>query len=352
MSRSLFLLKLREDYSTNPVYSTSPQIATGMWNSAKFVVDELIAAGEEADIGVLVDGNSIDVAAVAYNPTHVFIEGLWVTPAKMRELMALTRHQNRKWIVRIHSDIPFLATEGIAMEWIAEYLKDGVIVAPNDAHAYDQLKWQFEHLAIAPASTLAEQLIYLPNCYPVQDFMPIKTVVEGPELHIACFGAFRPLKNHLNQAFAALKFAEQQNKKLVFHVNNRLDQGGQPVAKNIQGLFNSIDPAVAELVVHGWEDRDTFINSLRACDLLMQVSMSETFNIVAADALLAGIPVVLSKEIVWAYPMTADPQDVSDIVEKLDLTWRLRSFTIQKNRVNLSRFAAVSSRLWVDYLTS
>ena len=351
MSKSLFLLKLREDYSANPLYSTSPQIATGMWNSAKFVVDDLRAAGQEADIGVLVDGNSIDRAVVSYDPTHVFIEGLWVTPAKMRELMALGHHSGRKWIVRIHSDIPFLATEGIAEEWIAEYLHDGVIVAPNDAHAFDQLKWQFENLASPPAGTLEELLVYLPNCYPTADFMPIKTYVDSPEIHIACFGAFRPLKNHLNQAYAALKFAEKLGKKLVFHVNNRLDSGGQPVAKNIEGLFNSLDPTVAQLVIHGWEDRETFIASLRQCDLLMQVSMSETFNIVAADALLAGIPVLLSKEIVWAFPLTADPQDVTDIVKKLELTWRARNFTIQKNRTNVTRYAQTSKRLWLDYLT-
>lgn len=41
MPKALFILKRREDYSQDPSYSGSPQIATGMWNSAKFVVDAL-----------------------------------------------------------------------------------------------------------------------------------------------------------------------------------------------------------------------------------------------------------------------------------------------------------------------
>lgn len=54
MAKALFLLKRREDYSQNASYSSSNQIATGMWNSSKFVVDALQEVGIDAVVEVVV----------------------------------------------------------------------------------------------------------------------------------------------------------------------------------------------------------------------------------------------------------------------------------------------------------
>jgi hypothetical protein len=343
MSRSLFILKRREDYSQNENHFTSYQIATGMYNSSKFVVDELNAAGRDAHLAIVIDNNDIDREAVAYKPTHVFVEGLWVVPSKFKELMALPRYKDVKWIVRIHSEIPFLASEGVAMEWIAEYLKLGVIVAPNAPRAHEQLKW------LAKTMGAAEELVqYLPNCYPVNfgDYA-IQKKPESEYLDIACFGAFRPLKNHLQQAFVALRYAEERGKKLRFHVNSRKDAAGDQPARNVAALIKA---AGAELVIHDWENRETFLNSLKNVDLLMQVSISETFNIVAADAVLVGTPILVSKEISWAYPTYGDPQSVADCLKKLQLIMGNKDFFINGNRFGLNIYANASRRRWMSYL--
>lgn len=339
MSRSLFILKRREDYD-GVVYSGN-HMATGMWNSAMFVVEQLQAAGREAMAVIVTDGNDIDREVTAYDPTHVFIEGLWVTPAKFDELLAIPRHQNRTWAVRIHSDIPFLATEGIAMERIVAYMQQGVVVAPNAQRAHADLKWLQSTIG-APETSL----VYLPNCYPT-DFMPVVQAAEKPVLDVGCFGAFRPLKNHLEQAFVALRYAKSINKPLRFHVNSRTDQGGSPPFRNVQAL---LEAAGAELVIHDWEDRATFLQSLRACDVLMQVSLSETFNIVAADATYAGIPLLVSKEIAWAYPVFADPTSTTDCLAKLRLIMSNHTFFTQGNRVGLKAFAGQSASRWLSYL--
>lgn len=349
MTKSLFLLKRREDYSQDPSYTSSYQIATGMYNSAKFVSDELAAAGRETKVVLCIDANDIDREVTDYKPTHVFIEGLWVIPSKFKELMAIQRHKDVKFHVRIHSEIPFIATEGIAIQWIAEYLRNRVLVAPNAPRAHEQVRWLARTML---GQAEAEALVpYLPNCYPVDDFdlyplqrgeVDVKEVID-----IACFGAFRPMKNHLQQAFIALRFAEQQQKPLRFHVNARQDAGGGGPAKNVEHLLRA---AGAELVLHGWENREMFLESLLNIDLLMQLSMSETFNIVAADATLVGRPIIVSKEISWAYPTYGDPQSVGDCLRKLELIMSNKSFFINGNRAGLAIYSAAARRRWLSYV--
>jgi hypothetical protein len=347
MSRSLFILKRREDYSEDPSYSKSYQIATGMYNSAKFVVDELVAGGLEAKVVLAHDNNDIDRLVTEYSPTHVFIEGLWVVPSKFEELKRIQRHRNVKWIVRIHSEIPFLATEGSAMDWISKYIEGGVYVAPNAPRALEQIKWLATKMI--GKDTAAELITYLPNCYPVDytDFPIPSAPVEKDTLDIACFGAYRPMKNHLQQAFVALRYAEERGKKLRFHTNGRMDQAGQQPAKNVKHL---LEAAGAELIIHDWEDRETFLRSLTEVDVLLQISISETFNIVAADATLVGTPILVSKEISWAYPTYADPQSVTDCLRKLQLIMNNKSFFVTNNRAGLSIYASASRRRWLTYL--
>lgn len=346
MSRSLFILKRREDYSQDPSYSKSYQIATGMYNSAKFVVDELEAAGREARLVLVVDNNDIDRVVTEYQPTDVFIEGLWVVPQKFTELMALARHRNVKWHVRIHSEIPFLASEGIAMEWIPQYLNQGVLVAPNAPRAQEQIKWLAK--TMLGQQKADELVVYLPNCYPTNfDEYPITARPDSEYIDIACFGAYRPMKNHLQQAFVALRYAEERGKKLRFHTNGRIDSAGHQPAKNVVNLLQA---AGAEHVSHDWEDRETFLASLQNIDVLLQISISETFNIVAADATLVGTPILVSKEISWAYPTYADPQSVTDSVRKLGLIMNNSSFFVQNNRNGLNIYASASRRKWLQYL--
>ena len=54
-------------------------------------------------------------------------------------------------------------------------------------------------------------------------------------------------------------------------------------------------------------------------DVCLQVSFSETFNIVTADAVSCGVPVVVSKEISWvASKYFADPTNAADITAKIE----------------------------------
>lgn len=347
MAKNLFILKRREDYSQDPSYSGSYQIATGMWNSAMFVSEMLLSNGKDSAVEMVVDANSIDGIVTRHNPDNVFIEGLWVTPTKFDELLAIPRHANRNWVVRIHSEIPFLATEGIAMGWIAQYLDQGLVVAPNAPRAHQQLRYYAIENGLTEAQA-DSQVAFLPNSYPTNfDALSGLDTSGKTTLDVACFGAFRPFKNHLQQVFIAARFADQLGLHLRFHVNNRMDQGGTPIAKNVKA---TVEEMGGTLIEHSWEERSIFLQSLRDCDLLLQVSMTETFNIVAADAVFVGRPILVSNEITWAYPLYADPQNVDKSLGVLNAIWANKPFFIQRNRDGLRSYVTDSTARWLRYV--
>ena len=84
--------------------------ATGLHNSAKFVVDMFLDAGVDAALAEAIDNNCIDRLVAEYQPDTVIIEALWVVPEKFDVLMPL--HPDVTWIVRNHSKFEFLANEG------------------------------------------------------------------------------------------------------------------------------------------------------------------------------------------------------------------------------------------------
>ena len=91
----------------------------GLLNSCRFLCNALHSMGAEAKLVEVVDNNSIDREVHRFKPTHVFIEALWVVPEKFDVLIPL--HPNVEWHVRLHSNTPFIANEGMAMEWIIKY---------------------------------------------------------------------------------------------------------------------------------------------------------------------------------------------------------------------------------------
>ena len=115
----LFILKRREDY--NGIIHSHVGLSTGLFNSASFMNDMLNDAGVESKLVVVEDNNRIDSEVYKYKPTHVIIEALWVVPSKFAILADL--HPTVKWIVRLHSELPFLANEGIALDIFAALKK-------------------------------------------------------------------------------------------------------------------------------------------------------------------------------------------------------------------------------------
>lgn len=310
MAKILFICKRRTDFGN---YTSNTY---GLLNSATFVSNYLADAGHDARTVIAVDQNEIDKLVTAYDPEYVIIEALFMTPAKLEELIKIPRHAVRKWIIRLHSKWEFISTEGICCEWLYGYADVArryattILVAPNDTEVQEYASDLF-----------GLKTVYLPNIYYTDNSYPGKLVRNAWQNHynkdvldIACFGSIRPFKNQLVQALAAVKYADSMGKRMNFHINgDRVEGRGEPILKNIRALFAGCPRHT--LVEHGWLQHKEFILLVRTMDLGMQVSFTETFNIVSADFVANNVSIVGSSEIPWLpLSCSADPASVDDIV--------------------------------------
>lgn len=347
-AKVLFILKQRHDYSINE-HSYSKSMSTGLYNSAQYVYDMLLDAGVDSKIVVVEDNNKIDKEVSEYKPTHVIIEALWVVPTKFSVLCKL--HPNVKWIIRLHSEIPFLGNEGVAFDWIGDYITfKNVRVAANSDVALDDIRIFIQSKTDWPEWKVKQKVIFLPNFYP-QNLKTKPYKIDDGYVDIACFGAVRPMKNHVIQAIAAIKFAESAGLKLRFHINSgRVEQRGESVINNLKGIFTHVYDSGHRLVNHGWMPREEFLELCSTIDIGMQVSFSETFNIVVADMLSQGVPIVGSDEIPWINRLfAASPTDSDDMCKKLLLTNKFPGWNTYSNQKLLNTYTNKTRKTWLNY---
>lgn len=364
-SRVLFILKQRMPgpYGSWSYSDNGTPLASGLYISALQMTKMLDELGIENKLVHVVDNNGIDREVHDYKPTHAVIEAFWVVPSKFDVLMKL--HPKVRWIVRNHSKPAFLANEGGMIGWAIDYMKKGVTVASNSIEATRDLK------VLAEAADGDEDLsIYLPNYYQSREPRHNRFLVgwakllrslgfnEGHKhdvlMNVGCFGAVRPMKNHLVQAISAIEVAEAIGLRLHFWINgSRIEGKGEPFLRSIRELFARYpEHQLHEL---GWLPHDSFIQVVRAMDVVMQVSNSETFNIVAADAVANGVPVIGSRELPWLnHEYVADPNNAYDISSKLLHVWQnSRRGLLQDDQLyGLRDYTDTTKELWSKFLCS
>lgn len=349
----LFLLKKNLESGG---YSSKVK-CSGLYNSASILAEQLRDdLGVETALEIVIDGNAIDKQLAAYKPDLAIIEAIWVTPEKIKELVQL--HKKVVFVIRIHSEVPFLSNEGMAITWIKEYAKiPRTIVALNSDDTYRSFK----------ALKQIKRVNYLPNIYDriVAERIHRRTYLRQMAQYmlfprrisslnqavvdIGCFGAIRPVKNQLIQAFAAIGFANRFGVKLRFHINStRTEQGGESILKNLRALFNESEH---ELVEHPWMERQAFLKLVKKMDLGLQVSFNESFNIVAADFVSQGVPVVVSPAIKWMpEQLYANPVDTDSIDIKIEQCFLYRYFFKYSQYFALHGYNKRAMKEWKKFL--
>ena len=322
---SLILFIIKKFYH----YDTPSQTSNGLWNSAQFIVNMLLTEGKRAKLVEAIDGNSIDKLVTANRPSRVILEAIWVTPEKISELMKL--HPSVRWTVRVHSEIPFLSNEGTSIEWLSKFSRMGVEVAFNSDQTVDDF-------------SVIGRSAWLPNYYPLRKPRPQKP--ETNHVDVGCFGAIRPLKNQLIQAFGAVKYAQSKRKKLFFHMNgSRLEQRGENNLKNVRSLMSATGNT---LVLHPWMNHEDFLELIAEMDICLQVSLSESFNITSADAVSMGVPLVGSEAISWlperAQADVDSAESIAAAMRKAD------TVTVWMNHHALKEYTKKTVMVWNEWV--
>jgi hypothetical protein len=340
----LIILKERF-YNNNPVKSY------GLINSSSFIAEYLNAVGCKVKVVTVVDANGIDKEVNEYKPNMVIIEALWVPGPKMKELIEIKRYKHIRWVVRIHSDAGFLSAETFAMKLINDYIainKSNLTIAPNNKEFTEYL-----------SNALCYNFKYLPNIVEVKHRGIDCECGCSKIMDVGCFGSLRVLKNQLFQALVAIKAADLLNKKLRFHITTDVNikkeapgypGGSNPVLKNLQELFKN---SPHELVEHPWEENDDFQKLIKKMDVGMQLSYTESFNIVAADFVNNNRVIIVSEAINWMPDiLKASTVNYDEATEKLIYAYRNRHSAklIKKMRESLIKYNAKAKVIWYNFI--
>ena len=336
MIKALFICKIRLSYGNS----------YGLLNSASFVVSHLNSIGFSSKLVSAEDANVVDRLITENDPLLVVIEALWITPAKLNEIMSLKRHSKRIFIIRLHSRSTFIANEGIAFEWLHGYRELGfrnLIIAPNNEEFAKDLK-ELCYL----------QSIYLPNIYNPPDYTFEPYEYDRSVIKIGCFGAVRPMKNHLTQALAAIRFAKNSNKDLEFHINStRMEQQGDQVVKNVRNLF-AMHNSRYRLIEHDWLSHKDFVQLIRQMDYGLQVSLTETFNIIAADFVNNDISLIGSQSMEWLPSrfQVQNPNSTTEIVQKLEYCNGFLGYLFSNSaKKSLEKYNKQAKKIWFDFVS-
>jgi hypothetical protein len=349
MKKKKILILLKKNNESGGQFTSK----AGLSNSANFlkrILEKYVNL--HCELKLCVDANSVNKEISLFRPDICIIEAIWIPPYKMKELSKLW--PSVTFVVRVHSKIPFLANEGIAIGWIKEYNQiENVMVSFNNLSTNED----FRGIGI--------ESVYLPNLYPtIRNFNGTKYFFKSIKekvcklfgcstsktvVNIGCFGAIRPLKNQLSQAFAAITYADKNDKILHYHINGtRIEQRGENVLKNLRELFKDTRH---KLVEHKWMEHHEFLKVIHQMDLGLQVSYTESFNIVTADFVHCEKPIIVGHDTDWMYcGSKVDANNIPMMVEKIENVMKNPSKYILRNYTSFEKYYRKSLRIWRWFL--
>lgn len=272
-----------------------PTKSGGLAANANHSVAVLRNLGYEAN-AYCVDGVD-NVHDLARRYTHVIIEAVWMRTSEVEYLAK--SFPKVVFVIRAHSKIGFLQVEPEAITVLREIITLSKML--------DNLRFSSNNEDFAKSlSAIYGPTFYLPNLYHFGKTAQKSSASDGT-VKIASFGASRLLKLHPNAALVALQAAAKLGRPLEFYINTDRTPGGDSVRKTMRNMFSGLRRA--RLIELGWQDQEEFRATIAQMDLVFQLSATETFCLVAADAVAGGVPILTSPAIAWnpkEYQVDAD----------------------------------------------
>jgi len=255
------------------------------------------------------------ITKAAQKPTHVVVSAPWIPTQDWNRII-------RKWpeiefVVSCHSNVGFLQADPKGVHLFRENMKlqQGSLnfhVAGNSKPFSDWVQVTYQ----VPCLTLPN-LYYLTGHTNTHRY-PFN--FGAHTLRIGAFGATRPLKNIQTMAAAALTIATETRTPTEFWISGgRMEGGGMTVLNSIKEMFYGVP--YATIHENCWQDWPSFRQTLRHMHILMQMSYTESFNMVTADGAAEGTPSVVSSAIDWVpehwFAHFDDAQDIARVARQL-----------------------------------
>ncbi|MDA4130669.1 MAG: hypothetical protein OK457_07850 [Thaumarchaeota archaeon] len=255
--------------------------------------------------------NNIDLvnSIIEYNGEHedsltnVIVSAPWLSKYDMEQL--IKGFPEIQFVIESHSNVGFLQADPLGMK--------NILSALELSEIYDNIKVGGNSLRFVRwmRKVYGQRIVYLPNLYPLSKIR--KDAWDGiSTIKIGIFGAIRPLKNFMTAAGAAVAIHKELDVPIEIHMSAGGEGNGGDVTRSIDAMCGCLDGV--ELIKHGWQPWEEFIELVSQMDLLLQPSYTESFNMITADGIYCGVPSVVSSAIVWApKSWKADSDDALDI---------------------------------------
>lgn len=267
----------------------------------------LVRAGIPAQVWPVVSGAGL-VSELRKHPgvTHVVISAPWIPSAEIQNM--IIEFSDIVFAVNCHSNVGFLQADANGVKLVREAME-----IERGSHNF-HLAGNSGKFCSWVQRAYAVPCAYLPNLYYLDEHVNAhRPLFRGCDLRIGAFGATRPLKNFMSACGAALEISQQLKVDTEIWLSaGRAEGGGEVVLRAAKEMLRGL-PHI-RLVENGWQSWAQFRTTVAHMHLLLQPSYTESFNMVTADGVAAGVPSVVSDAIDWAPPgWSARGDDVVDI---------------------------------------
>jgi hypothetical protein len=278
-------------YKNFPVAHNVSHIGLGV--SALNTAKVLRSSGVVTDVWPILSTSTIveRIKTAPVRPTHIVIGAPWLPTLDLQVLV----HSNPDihFAVCCHSNVGFLQADPLAITNFRQMLslEQGALNMSAAGNSQRFCDWIVE--------AYGRPCTWLPNLYFLESASPVyRRPWAGCSLNIGSFGAVRPLKNTLNAVAAALQLHNDMHIPVKFHFSVARVEIGSTVVRAIDAMVKGVPDF--HLIKDDWYQWPDFRQIIRRMDILMQVSYSESFNMVTADGAAESIPSVVSDAIDWA----------------------------------------------------
>lgn len=193
----------------------------------------------------------------------------------------------------------------------------------------------------------------LPNLYDLHAFKPLsdRSRHHAP-LKIGSFAEGRPWKNQLVAAQAALEISRSVGANgLELYVNADRWPQTSGLSETRRQLLEDL-PGV-RLVDVPWQPWHMFMRTVEQMHLLLYPSFDESFGMVPADGIAAGVPCVTTAALEWTPRQwhAAEPFDPSSVAAVGQLLLQAPVAQVQAGRRALTEYVDRGVELWLDFVT-